>query len=228
MNTTSTTILEKIKRLLALSQSSNVHEAAAAMAAAAKLMAEHDVAEAELESSPELEEAPELQTLIDDSGARLSYWKAALSHMLVKAHDCRGFTTWTLDNKRVYRIAGRPSQIATVRYLYAWLVLEITRLTEVSGFKGVTSRNSFRIGAVDALREGMFKAREKVRKTASGAALVRIDEAAERIAAILPQLRNTSGRLRVDRNAREAGRRAGESIHGGASLGAQATRLLGR
>lgn len=83
-------LIEKIRKLRALSLSENVHEAAAAAAAAERLIQEHNVAEAELEAASDAQvEAPTREDLAE-VGTSSPTWKLFLSSALEKAHGCAG------------------------------------------------------------------------------------------------------------------------------------------
>lgn len=230
-------ILDKIRKLLALSKSDNANEAAAAAGAAQRLMQEHRIAEAELEGDSEPQERASLATdPIDTFGEQAPIWKGSLCNGLTKLHGCECWTSSKRDGARVVRcmlIVGRPSDVASVRYLYAWLVSEIERLAQRHAMgKGRTFANSYRMGAVAGCLEAMRGANRDVRAKATGEALVRIDARALESQSVLGSLglnlrqRSTSARLK--RDAYERGQAAGRGLHSGAKLGASTgARLLG-
>lgn len=119
--------------------------------------------------------------------------------------------------------------MATVRYLFTWLSAEIERLCAADeSIRGRTARNSFRIGAVEGIRDAMYEARKVARAVATSAALVVIDARLDAAKSALPSgLRSSSvSPSRVDRDAREAGRRAGRAIHQGGALTGGETKAL--
>lgn len=223
-------VIAKIKKLRALATSDNEHEAAAAAAAAERLLQEHRLSEAELEGDSGPKEQAELsEDPLDVFGRKAQVWKGVLVFGLGKLHGCyvfqdrvrrRGATEIHL----VYRIVGRPSDVATVRYLYAWLTSEIERLAHQHGKgKGRTWFNSYRRGAVAGVLEAMRGASKAVRAEASATALVRLDErmtetesAARELGLRVGGARTAS--VRVDHDAFDRGQRDGRSIHTGANL----------
>lgn len=77
-------VLDKIKKLLALSQSPNEHEAQAAMLKAQELMKRYDIS---LEQSNEIEY--EYLTVQGDNGEDNSYFRIPLANILAKNFRCK-------------------------------------------------------------------------------------------------------------------------------------------
>lgn len=231
-------ILDKIRKLLTLSaKSSNANEAAAAAAAAQRLMQEHRIAEAELETGEPTETAQLAADPLETFGWRSILWKEQLCGALMKLHGCKGWKLSRWENgTRVRRlqIVGRPSDVASVRYLYAWLTSEIERLAQRDAKgRGAGYVSSFRLGAVRGALAAMHGADRAARANANPAALVRLDarEAeAEAVAAtaagdIRPARKSDA---QIDSNAYTRGISAGRTLHTGAELeAATGGRLLG-
>lgn len=220
-------VIERVKKLLALSKSDNANEAAAAMAVAQRLMSEHQIAEAELETCEPDERAQVEVDPLDVGGVTLAYWKGSLGCGLAKIHGCRAWTTRGKTGAKVLVIVGRPSDVATVRYLYAWLVLETERLAQRNAMGGGRSyADSYRKGCVAGILAAMRQADSEVRATATGSALMRLDARRAECEALLPEnLRKTQSRV-TDGGAFSRGREHGSRIHTGGTLGASRTRLL--
>ncbi len=239
-------VLDRIKKLLALAQSSNVNEASNAAAAASKLMAEHQIAEAMLAATPEAANAtqePIGTDVLHSSGGKrkLARWAAALAVCVCEVNGCKCYVTGA-----ELRVIGKSSDAQTARYLFAYLVREVDRLCDAEarsrGNPGRTWCNNFRIGAMQTinsrLREGVAQARRTARQEAvagdtlgTGAALVRVDHALARMDAHKAAIEAFGKRLGLraravsrsayDSSGREAGRRAGAtvSLTGGRPLG---------
>lgn len=212
-----TALLEKIRRLRALSTSSNVHEAAAAAAAAERLIQEHNIDEAELEV---IEVVPVAETSVV-FGKRLVTWQGMLVMAIEKNHGCAGYYKHDSGNA-IWVTVGRPQDIETVKYLFAWLSTEIVRLS--ASVRGRRERNSFCMGAVAGLKEAMLAAKEEV---CSQAALVAIDARIAAAESQLPSnLKNTKRKPAIDRVAYSDGVHAGRNIHQRQGLGHGGTKLL--
>lgn len=171
-------VLEKIRKLRALATSTNVHEASAAAAMADRLMQEYRIAEAQLESANATVEEP----AIGDPNPLISWnrnitnWQNWLGDGLCKHYGCRGLTS-TRSGMRVFLIYGRPQDIATVRYMYAWLTSEIVRLVNLNGTgQGKAWRDSYCKGAVVGILEAMKAEEQKARAQATSQAHAIIDK----------------------------------------------------
>lgn len=226
-------IIAKIKALRALATSSNVHEAAAAAAQAEALLQKYLLDEAALEAqAPAKESAEEASEPLAWHKGHLSWWRIYLGSALMKSHGCTDYVS-TRDGRRCHIIVGRPSDVATVRYLYAWLSNEIVRLCDQHGRgKGRSWRHSFCMGAAAAIREAMAAAKVEARRAASSSALVVLDrrdaEAAVALAKLHPNMRATRRGRAHDGNAYARGKEAGRSIHLGASIsGGKPAPMLG-
>ena len=226
-------VLEKVRRLLALSQSNNEHEAAVAAAKAEQLLQEHRLTEAELEITNDAQERAALEAdPLDVLGRNGTVWKGVLVYGISKLHGCYCYIDRDRNFRQRYRLIGRPSDVNSVRYLYAWLTTEIERLTQKHAGKGRTWMNSYRRGAVSGILDAMREANRVSRVQATGAALVKIDSRqieSEALAHTLnPNLRGRSStKSRINADAYSRGQRDGRAIHTGGQLAGRSTRLLG-
>jgi hypothetical protein len=232
-------VIDKVKKLLALSKSSNANEAAAAAAAANKLIDQHRLAESELETSDDLHE-----DIFEDSdplyeSGRLTQWKSSLACHLAKHYGCAIYNNKGY-RKNNYKLVGRKSDIEVVRYMFTWLSLEIDRLSDDAsrgrGFDrsaGKIFSNSFCSGTVAGISSQLESSRKEVAQAASSVAMVRLNQRLSEAMSFmngnhkLKKSNSFSGGY-LDRNAYEAGKVRGQSIHLGAGLNAaKGVRLLG-
>jgi hypothetical protein len=216
-------LLAKIRALRALAASANVHEAAAAAAAATRLLLEHDLAETELANSDDSAEVPErAATPLDTYGRAVPRWRSSLANLLMRVHGCAGWLESSAnDGGHRMVIVGRKTDVETVRYLLAWLVMEIEHLTDAHGKRmGRTWRNSYRWGAVAGIREQLDAVKDDVRACASSAALVVFDARQRALATLLPVDLQSCARAAPPRDAHAyaAGKRAGRVMHVGKSI----------
>lgn len=255
-------IVDKIKKLLRLADSANVNEAATAAGAAQRLMETYQIDQAmvalEDDDAPggNVEDEP-IRHFDDDEAlhvwSRLASWKLQLAWAIAAENGCRTFQSHVYSHERgrylrTIGIVGRPSHVATVRYLFTYLMAEIDRLCRTSARgKGRTWANSFRLGAVHEVRKRLaqarLKARDEAREKLAGdsVALVRLDQALARIDkfrdtvdAWMKEKMNlhasSASRHQTDRDAWYEGRDAGRGIDLGAgssgSIGA-GNRALG-
>lgn len=228
-----TAIIDKVRKLLWLAESPNANEAALAAAKAQQLIDEHNLSAALLSLDGGASAEPD-EPIEDfyrkgaplDSQPRLETWRDRLATVVARANGCR---TYAVGG--TIAIVGRPSDADAVRYLFAYLAHEIQRLCDRDGKGcGRTWRNNYRIGVVDTVHKKLSAERERfkqeARETASDStALVRVNTALARVeqrgSDVAAWLKSPAGvklysrsapASAFDRAAREAGRKAGESI----------------
>jgi hypothetical protein len=238
-------IIDRVKKLLALGESDNPNESAAAMAAAQRLMTEHAIEQAMLDTTEEKDD----EQVVDFSDRedalnqdkRYVNWKGQLAVTLSDANGCH---CWR--NQGRLHLVGRPSDVATVRYFFAYCVREIDRLVKLQGRgHGRTWMNNYRHGVVDAIRIKVRAEKkdlvEEMRSKATGMSLVVVNNAIAKVeeraklsadhATRIHKLRKArSSYSRLDRSARDKGRQDGRNINlsSGKGLGAGASKKLGQ
>lgn len=247
-------ILDRVRKLLELASSDNVHESASATKQAQVLMSKHSISQAMLDigmDDDETAEAVEDDLLHRHSSRQMPSWKGRLGVVMCEVNQCKCYRR----HGGALKIIGRPSDAATVRYLFSYVVREIDRLTNLEasyrGSPGRTWCNNFRIGAVtevnERLREAAKEARADMKRDAdagdslgNGTALVRVNnaiaklddrkQAADNFGKRIGLRARSGSRSRFDGNARNAGRKAGASINlngsRGGSLGSGTRRAL--
>jgi len=221
-------ILDKIRKLRALAQSDNVNEAASAAAAAERLIQEHDIAEAELHVTEEEPCFFDAADPVASFAKKVPTWQTILLASLSRQYHTAGI--WIGP---VYKVAGRPSDVATLRYQFAYFTAEVTRLALKHGKgKGRTWSNSFRNGAVSAIRDSLQTAKAEARAHATSTALAIVDSRAtmakQALTTAFPSVRKRSvnaGSLNGD--GFEAGKQAAAGINQRSQLTASGVRMLG-
>lgn len=246
-------VIDRIAKLRALATSDNQHEAETAAALAEKLIQEHRLSEADLDATSARPDEPieEDNGSLFDFGFQLPKWEWSLASDLGRLY---GIAFW-VDQKQVkcdvypytksgqcLRIVGRRSDVEILRYQYAFLSLEIERLTQAwaSSHKFArgearTMMNSYRLGAVkgviDAMREASATAMGESQATGSSAAMVLVDryKLSTQFMNAKHNLRSRGGsKSNLDYNAYGEGKSAGGRIHQGAALsGGGSHRVLG-
>jgi hypothetical protein len=227
-------IIDRVRKLLELSKSANVHEAANAAAAAQELMTRFEISSSVLSqttANDEDDEPIETGLMHATDGSQLPTWKGQLAVCVAEVNQCKAWRSGPS-----LHVIGRPSDASKVRTLFINVACEIERLAgegaRERGNPGRTWVNNFRLGAVGAvskrLREGRQKAVDGMRSEAAtldggGIALVRVNHAIsklnERSLAVqqyaeknLNLRARSSTRTTYDSDARRAGERAGGSI----------------
>ncbi|MFZ4768569.1 MAG: DUF7168 domain-containing protein [Ferruginibacter sp.] len=119
----------KIKKLLKLGESNNANEAANAMVAAQSLMDKYRISVAEVEAQTGTKQeniAGDTQPIL--CGGRIMTWKKVLLSALVKHNGCAHYLRHAHRDAQ-YFVFGRPSDIDTLRYMFAYAVSELGRLS---------------------------------------------------------------------------------------------------
>lgn len=235
--------IEKAKRLLALKEgAATAGEAQAAAFALAKLLDKHRISMAEIESAG----AAPAEGVIADEDNPLTEWGRAIGwkrNLIAALCNHYGVASWrrkhraglARDGRLKYvsaiHICGRPSDMDMVRYMYAWLSGEATRLCKSeAGGSGLRHANSWMLGFVDGIQTQLQAARaEAVKHTSSSVALVlrrRLDDAAAKLAEAIDPSNVTYYQNRGDEEARAEGKIRGKNHHLGQNLDAGAHRAL--
>ncbi len=214
-------VLARVRKLLALAGSPNVHEAASAAAAAQALVERHrleGLLAAESAAEDPADPVTDGREAPLEAVRRLRRWKVALAAGLAEANGCLAYTAQVGDETHLL-LAGRAADRAAVAALWAWLVTRIEWLSATHGpGKPRDWHEAFRIGAAEVIVARLATVGVEVAATLPPAALVRVEPARVARAAAVESfvsrhLRLGKGRsLRVDGRALARGRAAGASM----------------
>jgi Protein of unknown function (DUF2786) len=114
------TIIEKIKKLLALSESNNEHEAQRAAEMASRLLALHNLELTDLEKSEVTEE-----TILETG--RLIHWERLLIVETAHFYDCEALLQRG-HRRSVLSLIGSPASVATSRHMIDYFKGSVKRL----------------------------------------------------------------------------------------------------
>lgn len=205
-------IIEKIQKLLALSQhNTNMHESAVAAAQAQRLINKYriDIAELNLDAQHRSEEVTE------DSNSLGPYrtWRGRLAMIIARANYCGVYKA----HGQLY-IYGKPSNREFAIKLFKYCEFEIDFLAIIHSGRGRVWLNNFRIGCVDAVQTAIQTEQAEFKKAAQNSerALIALnnEDALLKQFAIKKGLRRSQGSAyRSDFGARQAGRIAGAGIY---------------
>lgn len=238
--------LEKVRKLLRMTEAHGCTEAEArhAAAMAQRLMLAHRLEMVDLSGPESATPAPEqpIQDWADplDQQRTRQTWRGRLALYVAEANGCAVY--WSGS---ALRIVGTADNATAARYVYGFASREIDRMAKRYAGNGRTWLNNWRIGAAEGVRDSLREAREAARQeraAATGTALVVVDRAlavidAEHKRAVAHLYANTPNlrrggatRTRHDSGARATGQRDGRTVNtnaGGARLGGGALRLKG-
>lgn len=215
-------VMERIRRLLALSNSPNLNEAGNAARAAQRLITEHQIDEAQLSFDAGDSEVPFTDEEIADFGQRASHWRSIVLDGLASANGARAYVrSYRLAGVRhsTARVLGPRAAVATVRYLYDYLTRQVDELVRLHEGTSVRWKNAFRLGAAAMLRRRLVEAAEDARRGAArdgnrAGALIRLGLEEERLRQAIAQLELQSAPVAEtsDERATRLGAAAAKSI----------------
>lgn len=191
-----TPIIEKIKKLLALANSSNEHEAALAASHAQRLLSEHNLAMADIEAAHKSDKAGKVETTVSKT---LPKWLRHLSAGVSTAFDCQAIHHPS-TGKMTFIGVGVDVQIAaytftyldrTVRKLCSTYMKQHARSTIANRHRELM-RNSYYMGAVSTINARLRE--QKVQTPVTTGALVPVKEG------LIRQTMNEIGNLRTMRS----------------------------
>lgn len=208
-------VIAKIRHLRELAARAGTQaEAEAAAAMADRILQEYRLSEADLADK----EAPKEK--VEKSGQNLKEFAGSvnkahtsLACVLAEHYDCYTYTHYS-RNGNYMPIYGRESDIAIVRYMYAWLVIEMERLALKE--KGKAGRHAFRLGMVSGIENALRLAKAatiKPEQQSSALVLVSYGEEAERLANQDTKIRSAGKTFIRDADAFDRGRAAAGALN---------------
>jgi hypothetical protein len=226
-------IADKIKKLLALAQSSNPNEAALAAARAQELMVKYAIDEAQLAGTPgHVEEEIKSEPMSGKYGA-VQHWHAQLADAIARSFFCR---VYFVPRGDVYMV-GRATDREALRATYLYLLGEITRMSDSAwiaaraglpmlksqqlGGYAIKWKRAFHVGAVATVRERLVSSLRELSAAAPSAngsapsvaiVLAALQEAVDLYVKKSLNLRTTSSRP-VNPSGYEQGQKAGWSLN---------------
>jgi len=150
-----TPVIDKIKKLLALADSCNEHEAALAAAHAQRLLAAHNLAMADITAADRPEQVDSVET---DVARSLPKWTRHLSAGVSSAFDCKAIHQ-PAAGKLTFIGVGADVQVAA--YTFTYLDRTVRKLcrgylkqhagTAIAGRQRELMRHSYYLGAVSTI-----------------------------------------------------------------------------
>jgi len=149
-------IIEKIKKLLSLSENNpNEHEAAAAAEKARELLEAHDLSM--LDCKEKLEEVTERH--LDTGKKNVPLWISQLAVIVSEHFNCLSIVYKEEGESKVIIFIGSATDIAVTEYVYTYLMKTIVKLSDSqclpSNINARRYKESFKIGVVMGLRKNL-------------------------------------------------------------------------
>lgn len=187
MATTRDNVVEKIKKLLKLSESTNPNEAASAAAKAQELMDRFEIETAALQNAatPDLSSKELIEEFNDfEQGGRIETWRGYILNSLCETNHCKTYKMRQKHENTYFRVIGKKTDVQTVRYMYACLIQVVEKLSFQHRGGGRRFIASYKAGAASAIANKILESKEKTKASVyqeasqQGAhALMRIDNA---------------------------------------------------
>jgi len=173
-------ILDRVKKLLALSTSSNVNEAANAAAAAQKLMLEHRLPEADVSDT---QEGQMFELSMGAAGFSMR-WKFVLVTAVARSFFCESIGL-RVGKRRKVRIVGRREDVEISARVFRYLHSEINRLakTEIESIDWDEGVCSFGLGLASGIEHDPEQYLESFRRGAVAAVIAKFRMGEEAVVA---------------------------------------------
>ncbi len=157
-------VVERIKKLLALTTSQNPNEAALAASKAQELLFRHNLSMAMVEAATEGGNPAYVADRFDSGG--WMHWRRRLLAAVARNNFCRGVS---YQGTREVGIVGEPHNVTVVKHLYAFLVRDILRLADLLVKSERTLdeeesrawKRSFYLGAVRTIAQRLVEQRQR-------------------------------------------------------------------
>lgn len=205
-------IIEKIQKLLALSGSSNIHEAEAAMNKAQELMATHNIEMQQIDNHD-----AEYINEKTDTYKRESVEAKYVNNILTKYFFVRVVISRTYDNKKYLNIVGEKNNVKTALHMKTYLtnVFKVLwREYKKEHNAPNSSKQSFYMGLLSGFS---VKMDEQRKETEMKYDMVLVDDPKvdAKVKDLFPRLRSGSARSinSYDSKAKNAGHTQGKSLN---------------
>ncbi|OQA66346.1 MAG: hypothetical protein BWY36_00910 [Candidatus Diapherotrites archaeon ADurb.Bin253] len=143
-------IFAQIQKLLALGTSPNENEAKLATAKANALLLKYNLSIDDVEDVKMGSGITQRKHAID--GKRVAHWKSGLMNVVCESNYCRVLISTEYNGSKNFIIIGKKVNINITEQMYVYLYETIERLSKNYG-RGVTEKNSYRLGMVQGIYE---------------------------------------------------------------------------
>jgi hypothetical protein len=150
-------VIEKIKKLLALSQSPNEHGAALAAEKVSVLLAQYNLSYSDIDGEEDIDAIE----VVLEAGKSFSSWKKILLSGIARSNGCYLLVRTTTDKKELILI-GVDLNIIVCQQLFEYLTQTIERLCQDHKGKGKLFLGQFRLGCAARLGEKLYKQRQEM------------------------------------------------------------------
>ena len=153
-------LVERIKKLLALSESSNENEAAIAAQKTQELLVLHN-----LELSDLSESDNEIKEVNIEESSKISNWKLSLADGVAKANSCKVLKRIYRNRGTILTLYGNSANIIICQHLYEYLIGAIQNSAKEHKGKGTSYLNAFKLGCANRLYHRLMEQRNKMKES---------------------------------------------------------------
>ena len=216
-------IRDKVRKLLQLATSDNQNEAALAMSMAQSLIDKYnlemiELSEKEVVKFEEIIEAKEPLYV----GGRIPGWKSILAGILARHNNCRiiiqkGMGGASSNRETHLKIYGRETDIDHVRYMFAYALDQLTRLSYIPCVgEGHRFKDSWYHGAVMGIKDKLDESKKEVLSNSSQFTVNKYNQLGtdvdDFIKSKYSKLRSCKCNSKLDSSAFSNGRKTGREI----------------
>lgn len=160
-------VIDLIKKCLALSESPNEHEAAAALAKAQELLQKYNLQMADVNGRLDKEGGEQLINFPLKFEKELSDWKVRLIHFIAINNFCT-----VIDGGKTIHILGRKTNIQAVLEMGLWVTNQVDSMAFIatvsySGAHKMAYRNSFILGILNTIYHRLEEQRRQWEKSSA-------------------------------------------------------------
>ena len=203
-NLDSEKLITKIKALLKLAESDNIHEAQLATLKANQLLLKHNI-----KNLDTVDDTFFVHSLLcyKRKSAKLSAIYDVLKHFLVKPVLVYGKGQVSLE------VSGKKENIELAQYVAHFLDQEMERLWQQTSLKGLRAKNSFFLGLARGYDEKMQNLTDDLSTSEQKALIVINDKLEQQTKKYFGRLSTTSCQNSLDKSAYQNGKKAGKSLN---------------
>jgi hypothetical protein len=217
-NTESDRLLDKVKRLLALAQSSNEHEAGLAMRKVQALYAQHNLEHSRLKERNQF-----VHTIISNGKKRRTFWEQTILSILIEYFFVeivlfQDFNARTGDRTLAFEIIGTRENVMMAEYVYSFLHSQLEILLKQNP-DAITpmQKTSYRLGILEGFSKKLSHEEDTRDDTSQliQKALVEFKNdpvLAGYLKEIYPRLKRKNSKRYVDTEAYKAGQSQGRKL----------------
>lgn len=154
-------VLEKIKKLLRLSKSSNINEARLALQKAQELMAKHNIV---VDLNQEEEETV-IESIVEQTTKTISFYRQEIAAVLAKHFRVEILITYPINGGSKIKVIGRPQEVEIYKEVLNWSCIVFNKLFKdflkvrgsQSRSESLRVRNDYLFGFTSGLKDALIE-----------------------------------------------------------------------